>query len=296
MCEKVSGMIKMDSHQVEASVESHGLQCMEIWGGNHATAASAATPGLDIWVYSRPHQAAAAGGDVHYVSLCGGGRITRLIVADLSGHGQTACESALKLRGLMRKNINRPDQSRLVAALNSEFLAYSKLRRFATAIIATYLTKGDKLTICNAGHPRPFWHHAAEQRWEALSQASKDAGQIADLPLGVDEDTAYSQRELSLEKDDLIVFYTDALTEAEDANGRQLGEAGLLEIVRSLDVSRPDQLGPSLLQRVADFRGGQESNDDQTVMVLHHNASGPHRQSIRESIEVYAKVLGLKRV
>ena len=61
------------------------------------------TPGLDLWVWSRPYQQAAGGGDVHYVSLCGGGLITRLILADVSGHGDSVAELATSLRDLMRR-------------------------------------------------------------------------------------------------------------------------------------------------------------------------------------------------
>jgi phosphoserine phosphatase RsbU/P len=113
------------------------------------------TPGLDVWVYSRPHEGAEGGGDVHYVSLCGGGMITRFILADVSGHGASVAELATSLRALMRNNINRKDQARLVQALNREFSGLAKLSRFATAVVATYLTKGDTLTVYNAGHPRP---------------------------------------------------------------------------------------------------------------------------------------------
>src|SRR2546421_658178 len=130
-------------NQRQCIVEAFAMQCMETWGGSHAATARTSTPGLDIWVSSQPHEAASHGGYVHYVSLCGGGAITRLIVADLSGHGASAAEAALGLRALIRKNINRKDQSRLVRALNRQLLAQSRLRRFATAVIATYLTAPD---------------------------------------------------------------------------------------------------------------------------------------------------------
>jgi serine phosphatase RsbU (regulator of sigma subunit) len=274
----------------------HTLHCMEIWGGNHATEAEAMTPGLDIWVHSRPHDAAAGGGDVHYVSLCGGGLITRLIVADLSGHGQTASKSALKLRSLMRRNINRKDQSRLVSALNREFLEYSQLRRFATAIIATYLTTSDTLTISNAGHPRPFWYHANERRWEIVATAENEVAGPANLPLGVDVDTEYSLRGLKLEKDDVVIVYTDALTEALDGSERQLQEAGLFRLLESIDSNRRELLGPELLVRVAEHSGGAAPADDQTLLVLHHNASPRRHLSLGEKLDVYAKVFGLRSV
>jgi serine phosphatase RsbU (regulator of sigma subunit) len=269
---------------------------MEIWGGNHATEAEAITPGLDIWVHSQPHDAAAGGGDVHYVSLCGGGLITRLIVADLSGHGQTASKSALKLRSLMRRNINRKEQSRLVSALNCEFLEYSQLRRFATAIIATYLTSTDTLTISNAGHPRPFWYHANERRWEVVTTAEKEGAGPANLPLGVDADTEYSLLGLKLEKGDVVVVYTDALTEALDRSNRQLQEAGLLSLMESITPSRWELLGPELLVRVAEHSGGAAPADDQTILVLHHNASPRRHLSLGEKLDVYAKVFGLRSV
>jgi hypothetical protein len=55
----------------------HRMRCMEIWGGSSAADRDVSTPGLDAWVYSKPYEGAADGGDVHYVSLCGGGIVTR---------------------------------------------------------------------------------------------------------------------------------------------------------------------------------------------------------------------------
>jgi phosphoserine phosphatase RsbU/P len=121
------------------------MQCMEIWGGNQAVESAVSTPGLDVWVHSRPYRGEAHGGDVHYVSLCGGGIVTRMIIADVSGHGESVAEFSGSLRRLMRKNINRKSQARLVEALNQEFAALAQLRRFATAIVATYLAdRGDR--------------------------------------------------------------------------------------------------------------------------------------------------------
>ena len=141
------------------------LQYMEIWGGNRAVEQAAATPGLDIWVSSRPHAAAALGGDVYYMSLCGGGSITRFILADVSGHGDAVADVAKALRDLMRRNITWKDQDGLVRALNRQFAELSGMNRFATAVVATYLTAGDSLTVCNAGHPRPLWRPGTITRW-----------------------------------------------------------------------------------------------------------------------------------
>ena len=273
------------------------LQCMEIWGGNQATDRAVATPGLDLWVYSRPHEGAEGGGDVHYVSLCGGGMITRFILADVSGHGASVAELARSLRALMRKNINRKDQGRLVQALNREFSDLAKLSRFATAVVVTYLTKGDRLTVCNAGHPRPLHRRAATGEWAVLSHdtTATDSGP-SDLPLGVLDETGYTQLELPLGRGDLVLFYTDALTEAEDTAGRQLGEAGLLDLVRRLDQTNPAAVPAALVAELDAFRGGRPAGDDLTFLLLHHNAGPTRPPGLLETLSVYAKVLGLKSV
>ena len=92
---------------------------MEIWGGSAAAAAqSVSSPGLHATVLSRPFEGADEGGDIHYVTVCGGGIITRAILADVAGHGQAVAEVARSLRELLRKNINFASQKRVVHALN----------------------------------------------------------------------------------------------------------------------------------------------------------------------------------
>src|SRR3954453_512352 len=83
--------------------DGRSMHCMEIRGGSQAVEEAVTTPGLDAWISSRPHEGADSGGDVHYVSLCGGGVITRLIVADVSGHGKAVAECSASLRAMMRK-------------------------------------------------------------------------------------------------------------------------------------------------------------------------------------------------
>jgi serine phosphatase RsbU (regulator of sigma subunit) len=278
-------------------MDGQRLACMEIWGGSHAADAAVATPGLDLWVNSRPHEGAAGGGDVHYVSLCGGGVITRFVLADVAGHGASAAELARDLRDLMRRNINRKSQDRFVKQLNRQFGELARVGRFATAVVATYLTKGDSLTICNAGHPRPLWFRSATRDWIVIdAQAGDRSSTLADLPLGIDASAAYSQASIVLGRGDLVLFYTDALTEATSPDGNMLGQAGFVEMVRELIPSDPRGLVPALLERHDRYRGHRPADDDLTVLLLHHNAGSRRRLTILEQLNVYAKVFHLKRV
>lgn len=271
--------------------DASAMHCMEIRGGSQAVEEYWATPGLDTWVFSQPHEDAEAGGDVYYVSLCGGGVITRLILADVSGHGAHVADVSQSLRELMRKNINTKSQARLVRALNRQFTVLAQCSRFATAIIATYLATKRELTVCNAGHPRPLWYRATENEWQWLDQNVDDVG---NLPLGLDDQTSYHEFSAVLGKNDFVVFYTDALLEAADAAGRMLGEQGLMDLVRTLAPSDPPRVGRALRSCVESHRGNQPAEDDLTVLILHHSAGGPRRLSVGEKLDVYAKVFGLK--
>ncbi len=283
----------------QSASHEQSLQCMEIWGGFEPMERSVTTPGLDLWVYSRPYQGDEQGGDVYYVTLCGGGVITRIAVADVSGHGASVAEFSGSLRSILRKNINQKSQKKLVERLNQQFGAMAEMRRFATALVVTYLASNDRLSVSNAGHPNPLLYRQSKGDWTSLRQErTNQSGGLDNLPLGLDDQTRYSSAELNLEPGDRVVFYTDALTEAADQSGRLLGEAGLLEAARGLDVDEasPAAIGSALLRAVESHRGGQSADDDVTLVVLHHNAAASPRLSLAQKADVYAKVFGLKRV
>lgn len=275
------------------SSASFALRCMEIRGGSHAVSEAFTTPGLDAWLFSQPFEGADRGGDVYYVSLCGGGMITRLVVADVSGHGAEVAGFSTILRDLMRKNINTKSQTRLVVSLNRQFGESAQLLRFATAVVATYLANHRTLTLCNAGHPRPLWYRAATREWCLLD---RDLLREGNLPLGLDDDSPYNQFTVTLDPGDQVLVYTDALIEADDDAGHMLGEEGLLALARELNPSDSATLGASLLATIERHRGGSPASDDVTLLVLHHNATGPDGGNLGERFMVYGKLFGLIRV
>lgn len=281
-----------------APIPSHAMACMEVWGGNEAIENAVSTPGIDAWVYSRPYKNHDGGGDIHYVSMCNAGKIARFVVADVSGHGEIVSAAARTLRGFMRKNINTLDQTRFTRALNEAFQNQGDTGGlFATAMLLTYFAPTDHLIVCNAGHPRAMWYRAKRREWGLLHEENQELSEEPmNLPLGIIEPTAYSQFAVKLGKGDLVLVITDGLTEAVDPAGTQLGEAGLLDIVRGLDASSPQTLVPRLLEQVQEHQRGAPPNDDITLVLLHHNAAQPPGYSMREHLTALAKTIGLVRV
>ncbi len=274
---------------------THSLECMEVWGGNGAIHNAISVPGIDAWISSDPYEGDACGGDIHYVSMCGAGRISRFAIADVSGHGATVGKLAHRLRSLMRKYINTLDQTRFARALNRDFSKLARDGRFATALLTTYFAPTDHLIICNVGHPRPLWYHAASQRWELLDpdMPQRATAAVMNLPLGVIARTDYVQFAVKLGKGDLVLIYSDSLIESRNPEGERLGEEGLLELVRQMDTARPQQLSRDVLTAAVTYRGGAPAKDDETLLVLHHNAANPPKQSIGQKMHVMAKMIGM---
>jgi phosphoserine phosphatase RsbU/P len=205
------------------------------------------------------------GGDLLYLSVCDFDLISRVALADVSGHGRSVNAVTQTLRKLMRKNINVWDQSDFMRGLNDTF------RRggndiYATAIVLSFNRITVRLAFSNAGHLPPLWYHAAQGTWGWLEEGI-EAQKVAGLPLGLISGTDYNQTVVNLNPSDLLVIYTDGVTEAENGAGQDLGREQLLKWARQASVDSPSAVGEELLARVELFRGTLR-NDDETLLVL----------------------------
>jgi serine phosphatase RsbU (regulator of sigma subunit) len=267
------------------------MQCMEVWGGSQLTSSGVELGGLDVWVYSKPYGEAQRGGDVYYVSSCATGRISRLLLADVSGHGQSVASTAADLRTLMRRFVNRLDQKEFVRLLNEQFSALSSHGSFATAVVSTFFAPTRRLSVCNAGHPRPLLYRTAEARWSFLGhqdQPEKKGAQ--NIPLGLFQIADYQQLDMELEPGDCIIIYTDALIESSDADGAMLGEHGLLRIANLLGEMPAEKLIPSLLQELTDRFPNNLAADDVTLLVVRANG-GSIQFSFGEKCAAFGRFL-----
>ncbi len=270
-----------DELVIEQDVET--LACMEVRGGNQAINASFVTPGLEIHIVSMPFRPTqdhdvAAGGDVHYISACGEGRITRLLVADVAGHGDAVASIATTLHQIMRRYINHIDAKKLARVMNDRFSAVSNPGRFATAIVGTYFAPTGELTLVNAGHPPPVVFRAATGKWlsslDAIDRDEVGNGDITNLPLGIVDGTGYSLVPLELGVGDALLIYTDALSESQNAAGEVLTEERLCKLLPA--IGKGQTLSQWSKQVVDLVRRAHPRNlvSDDTTLVICRATSG----------------------
>jgi sigma-B regulation protein RsbU (phosphoserine phosphatase) len=242
------------------------LRCMEVWGGNRGIEQSFELPGLDVWLYSRPIGNADNGGDVYYLSSCASGRISRLLLADVSGHGPEVSQLAIKFRELMRRNINTISQAGFVGSMNQEFVGFNQESRFATALVGTFFSSTRILQLCTAGHPQPLLFRAKTSHWEIVDLNAAPAS-TGNIPLGILNEVDYGQSELPLEAGDMLLAYTDGIMEARVGEGEILGSNGLLQLVNSLDATKPGELLSTLIARFQEMAKAPIDDDYSALLI-----------------------------
>src|SRR5258706_57800 len=106
----VNAPCRQNNENPTQSIPRH-LACAETWAGSDQTASLIELPGLTAWVHSVPVDLSHAGGDVHYVSVCPSCVVSRIALADVSGHGLAVALFGEKLRELMQRYLSFMEQT-----------------------------------------------------------------------------------------------------------------------------------------------------------------------------------------
>lgn len=209
-------------------------------------------------VHHHPHDL--IGSDFYDVIPLEGNRFG-ILVADVRGHGVSAALYTMLLKNLEEKFAMRNgDPSAFVAGLNSELARYVVDDSVATAVYAVLDADRGTLRYCSAGHPSPLICRASTGKVALLASGG--------LPLGFFEDEQYTVWETTLRRDDLVLFYTDGLTETRDREGSMLGEEGLAELLRQEVIDPSMDLPKRLYDRVLAASGDVSLDDDALILAL----------------------------
>ena len=210
------------------------------------------------------------GGDLYALFSCGADRFARVVLADAVGHGFTASAVAAHIHGLLHEYSDVQDIAGLLGALSRTFqsreLPGSPLR-LATVVTANYDRVSGEFNFAYAAHPRMLLWRARESDWIPLGDG------LDGLPLGVIAGEGYSQASVRLEPGDMVMAFSDAVTEVKSPRGEQLTAEGFVDVARTT-VSRlpretplPD-VSASLLQAVSGYQGSTRFEDDLTLLLL----------------------------
>ena len=181
------------------------------------------------------------------------------VLADVSGKGISAALLTSLLQGaFFSAAAGALSLSESVARINSYVSGRSRHARFATAF-CTVLQRDGSATWINAGHCAGLLVRASGQiEWL----------QPTGCPIGLFEGAEFPSEQLQLAAGDLLVLYSDGVSEAATFSNERYGEERLGEFVRANRALPPDELHRRLIEEVAAFTQGAEQGDDLTLLIL----------------------------
>jgi serine phosphatase RsbU (regulator of sigma subunit) len=258
------------------------IACARTWAGSERVASLLELPGLLAWVHSVPAGLSKVGGDVHYVSVCPCCVVSRVALADVSGHGKAVSILAGELGQLMQRYLPELEHEGLMRDLNRAVQEGLDGVHYATMVAVGWHNERSSLLLANAGHPIPCVFDAESKQWTWLEINPEPRREWpVGVPLGLFACADYDRTAVKLEPGDLVLLYSDGVTEATNPAGDELGPDGLMNLVRQLDCGSAESLGVQLISALRRFRGGAEAADDETIIVLERVPTNGHQPTCK---------------
>jgi sigma-B regulation protein RsbU (phosphoserine phosphatase) len=214
----------------------------------------------------------AAGGDYFDFFNLPGGRLG-VLVADVSGHGAAAATVMAMLHAILHAfdhGGGAMDDPFSVMAFANRRLAAARLEgSFVTAFYGILDPASGQLVYCNCGHNPPRLLRSASGTLERLDRE-------ATIPLGVlDQLPPHEIGKVVLGQGDLLILYTDGVTEAFGSDGTMFGEMGIdRALMHGRSVQTPDEVVLAIHRDLFSHTGQRARRDDQTIVALRWSGSG----------------------
>jgi phosphoserine phosphatase RsbU/P len=179
-------------------------------------------------------------------------------IADVAGKGLHAALLTAKLQATMRALVfDAPSILTLVGKINTIFHRDSPSRMFASLVYAEIVEDNGDVSFVNAGHLPPLVVQNG-----AIREMAK-----GDLAIGLTRTVAYTERTLHLGSGDLLVLYSDGVTEAKNEHGDFFGKERLTAVLKR-STGSPEQIGRTIVAEVDRFMGQTRPSDDLSLIIL----------------------------
>jgi serine phosphatase RsbU (regulator of sigma subunit) len=178
-------------------------------------------------------------------------------LGDVSGKGPAAALLTAKIQGLFSAQSGEGSPADVMRTVNRGLTRRAVEAKYATVFHATLDQKG-LLTYCNAGHNPPLLHGLGGVR--RLESGS--------MPVGFFEHVTYADQNEQLQSGDVLVVYSDGVTEALDVQGQEFGEERLVVILEKRHNDEADAILDAIIDAVLTFSTGVPQHDDVTAMAV----------------------------
>jgi serine phosphatase RsbU (regulator of sigma subunit) len=203
------------------------------------------------------------GGDYYDFLSLSGGR-WGIAIGDVSGKGIGAALLMASLQASLRAQVLHPhlDLTALIGDVNRLVHESSPTAFFASLFYAEYEPASRMMQYVNAGHHPPIIVRPRAESCELFHLRAEA------VPIGMFADTQFAATRFQLEKEDILVAYTDGITEAANPSGELWGLERLESLLRSCSQMAPTEIVERILAEVSDFADAEPQRDDVTLVVM----------------------------
>ena len=183
-----------------------------------------------------------------------------IVIADVSGKGMHAALFMASTRSIVRAKATAaltPAES--LTQANTLICADAARGMFVTAFYADIDPVTRTMTYVNCGHNPPYWYRAGRGEISEL----KPTGSV----LGIHESMQYKQQQIEIDHGDLVLFYTDGITEAFNEEDQEFGEERVKKILTDLARESPEQILAEIQNSLEAFAGEAPQSDDRTIVL-----------------------------
>jgi len=223
------------------------------------------------------------GGDYFCYALRNG--ILYFCIGDVSGKGVPASLFMSKAVALFRGCVGSDwTPSEMAARINDELCINNDFNMFVTAIVGNVRVFDGLITFVNAGHEPPVvWDGKEKSKPSFLNSTAEN------IPLGVIDGTEYVEETYQMEKNGLVVLYTDGISEAKNEEKGFIGKSTILDFVDELKDRTAKEIDLGLIEKVQNFERGSEQSDDITLLTF-KNVMIPKRLLLKNNIRELKKL------
>ncbi len=237
---------------------------------------------LQLDIHATLIPAKKVGGDFYYYQLSNG--FLYFCIGDVAGKGVPASLSMSRVVSLFRSlAMNGLTPSEIISGINREMCTNNDQNIFVTAFVGVMDVTNGSTRYCNAGHDNPiFWSGSSDDSPKYLNT-------ISTLPLGFDSNTEYNEGSFTIEKNGLLLFYTDGVTEARSKGNILLGKERLLQLISQSKQLSAKEIDDYIVSNIAEFEKGMDQSDDITLMTF-RNIARPKTLVIENDIRQLKKI------
>jgi serine phosphatase RsbU (regulator of sigma subunit)/class 3 adenylate cyclase len=268
--EQVESRIQSVSEQILAQAEAQGEVALEMAEARRVQASFLPDklpdiPGFNLSVSIEP--ARETSGDFYDTIPLPDNHLC-IVVADVADKGAAAALFMTSTRTLIRTYAEEfpTHPERVIEAVNRRLLQDTHSGLFVTVFLGVLDTQSSILTYVNAGHNPPL---IASEQIEHSQRILEKTG----MPIGILEDAKWECGDHKFSPGDVLVIYTDGVTEAQSAEGEYYGEGRLKQVIlNSLQKSKYTPLAEDIIETILSdhqtFLGQAPRSDDTTLLVL----------------------------